>query len=95
MATMARMTGEDDDNRKGDDSEDNGNDGEDDKNDGDNGDSGGGGGGEIMRLSSYVQSIVIHCRQPSASLNLYLLIFQAPLGPYSCCCLVRCYVSCH
>jgi hypothetical protein len=49
----------------------------------------------VLRLSSYVQSIAIHCRQPSASLNSYLLIFQAPLGPYSCCCLVRCYVSCH
>jgi hypothetical protein len=49
----------------------------------------------MLRLSSYVQSIAIHRRQPSASLNSYLLIFQAPLGPYSCCCLVRCYLSCH
>ncbi len=49
----------------------------------------------VLQLSSYVQSIAIHCRQPSAPLNSYLLIFQAPLGPYSCCCLVHCYVSCH
>ncbi len=49
----------------------------------------------VLQLSSYVRSIMIHCRQPSASLNSYLLYFQAPLGPYSCCCLVRCYVSCH
>ncbi len=47
MATMARMTGKDDGNRKGDDSKDNGNDGEDHKNDGGNGNSGGGGGVEI------------------------------------------------
>ncbi len=49
----------------------------------------------VLRLSSYVQSIAIHCRQPSESLNSYLLIFQAPLGLFSCCCLVHCYVSCH
>jgi hypothetical protein len=47
MATMARMTGKDDDNRKDDDSKDNGNDGKDDNNDGGNGNSGGGGGGKI------------------------------------------------
>jgi hypothetical protein len=47
MVTIARMTGKDDDNRKGNDSKDNGNDGKDDKNDGSNGNSGGGGGGEI------------------------------------------------
>ncbi len=44
---MARMTGKDNDNRKGNDSKDNDKDGEDDKNDGGNGNSGGGGGGEI------------------------------------------------
>ncbi len=49
----------------------------------------------MLRLSSYVRSITIHCRQPPTSLNSYLLIFQAHLGPYSCCCLVLCYVSCH
>ncbi len=49
----------------------------------------------MLQLSSYVRSIAIHCCQQSASLNSYLLIFQAPLGPYSCFCLVRCYVSCH
>jgi hypothetical protein len=47
MATMARMTGEDNDDRKDDDSEDNGDNGKDNNNDGGNGDSGGSGGGEI------------------------------------------------
>jgi hypothetical protein len=47
MATMARMTGKDNDNRKDDDSEDNDNDSKEDNNDGGNGDSGGGGGGKI------------------------------------------------
>jgi hypothetical protein len=44
---MARMTGEDDDDRKDNDSKDNGNNGKDNNNDGGNGDSGGGGGGNI------------------------------------------------
>ncbi len=47
MATMARVTGKDDDDRKDNDSKDNGDDGKDDNNDGGNGDSGGGGGGKI------------------------------------------------
>ncbi len=44
---MARMTGEDDDNRKDDGSKDNGDNGENDNNDGGNGNSGGGGVGKI------------------------------------------------
>jgi hypothetical protein len=49
----------------------------------------------VLRLSSYVQSIAIHHRHLSASLNSHLLIFQAPLGPESCCHLVHSHISCH